>query len=218
MRVFSKTSLFAGVAILVGGVLLAGCDDHITVDRDPSVAIRKGMTWAWRPMAAKASQATRQGQRPVISRDVIPGEDYPAPVANPNSQIVRDRLKIAFEQVLASKRLAQVNDPGQADFIVDYSVGIRERRARIATPTYAPILVCGYYGCWQSWGPGYWGPPEIRTIRYHEGTLVFSLHRREDRRLAFRAISQKVVTPETYQPHQVYEGVKHLLKDLKPAK
>lgn len=215
MRASSKTSLYLAAFILLGGLLLTGCDDHITVDRDPSVPVRKGMTWAWRPMAPL--KAPKAEGRPVISRDIIPGEEYPAPQADANSQIVRDRLKIAFEQVLASKHLVRVDDAAKADFLVDYSVGVRERSARIATPTYAPILVCGYYGCWQSWGPGYWGPPEIRTIRYQEGTLVFSLNRRSDHRLAFRAISQRIVTPESYTPHQVFEGVKRLLKDLKPS-
>lgn len=207
------TQLSHGVlAVLLGGVFLAGCDDHITVDRDPSVSVRKGMTWAWRPQAPPKADRRR-----VVSRDVI-SREYPAPAPDQDSQILRDRLKIAFQQVLSSKGLVQVDDPARADFLVDYHVGIRARRATVATPAYAPVLVCGYYGCWESWGPGYWGPPEIiRTVRYHEGTLVFSLVRNDDNRLAFRAISQKVVTRESFNPDHAYDAAKHMLKDLKPA-
>jgi Domain of unknown function (DUF4136) len=198
----------AGIFV-AGTVMLAGCNDHITVDRDPSIPIQRGQTWAWRP-APSAPQAKGEGR--VISRDVI----LPQPTLE--TKLVRDRLKIAFQQTLASKGLVQVDDPSKADFLVDFNVGVQRRQARVATPVYPPAVVCGYYGCWQSWG--YWGPAGyvVRNVQFHEGTLVFSLSKANDGRLAFRAISQKVVTPETFSPRQVNEAVKRLLKELKPNK
>ena len=209
-----SASLLLGV--LFAGLLFAGCNDHLTIDRDPSVTVRKGMTWAWRPEGQ-----TQAGNRKVISRDVI-GRDrqnYPPPTQDAGSQEIRDRLKIGFQQAMAAKGLKLVDDPYAADFLVDYHVGIQARKAQVASPAYPPVLVCGYYGCWNSWGPGYWGPPEvIRTVKYHEGTLVFEMYRNRDNRLAYRARSDKVVNHDTFRPDQVNEATKHMLKDLKPTK
>jgi len=195
--------------ILAGGVALAGCNDHITVQRDPSIPLQRGQTWAWRP--APSEMAARPDD-PVISRDIL------LPQQTAETQIVRERLKSAFEQTLTSKGFVQVKDPAKADFVADFNVGVRRRRARVATPVYPPAVVCGYYGCWQSWG--YWGPAGyvVRNVQFHEGTLVFSFSKANDNRLAFRAISQRVVTPESFSPDQVRDTVKHLLKDLKPKK
>jgi Domain of unknown function (DUF4136) len=208
-----NVKLTAVMALLVGSVFLAGCYDNVTVDRDPSILIQRGMNWAWRPAPAVQSKDR------VISRDVIPSE------RTVDTQVLRDQLKIAIEQTLASKGLVRVNDPAQADFLVDYRVGIQRRRATVATPAYPPV-VCGYYGCWQSWGWddwggwGYWGPPAVmyRTVRYREGTLIFDLVKRNTNRLAFRAISRSVVTGERFRQGEINGAVRHLLKDLKPHK
>ena len=53
-------------SVLLGGLVLAGCDDNVEVIRDPDIHLTKGMTWAWRPMGAPALTG-----RPVVSRDVI---------------------------------------------------------------------------------------------------------------------------------------------------
>ena len=41
-------------AVLMGGMVLAGCDDNVEILRDPDIHIAKGMTWAWRPMTVPA--------------------------------------------------------------------------------------------------------------------------------------------------------------------
>ena len=53
--------------------------------------------------------------------------------------------------------------------------GVAALVERVAVPVDPPVLVCGYYGCWQSWG--YWGPPgyAVRTVHYREGSIVFDL-------------------------------------------
>ena len=66
MKGIGKSPLLAA-AILVGGLLLAGCDDHITVIRDPDTPVVKGSSGAWKP-APPLKDAER---RPVVSRDVI---------------------------------------------------------------------------------------------------------------------------------------------------
>src|SRR5882672_9782193 len=112
-------------AVLACAAVFAGCDEHIVVDRDPSVRMQRGMTWAWRPQPHQ-QEARTEGGRKVISRDVISPRDqqqreFPKN-AEADNDIVRTRLRISIEQTLASKGLVQVTDPAAADFLVDYQI------------------------------------------------------------------------------------------------
>lgn len=208
-----RTKALAIVAALVGVGLLAGCDERVYVDRDPTVRIARGMTWAWRP----APQNGPQGK--VISRDVI-RPDRPRPTNDPDNEFVRGRVKDAIERQLTEKGLVQVDNPATADFLVDYHVAVQQRRERVATPVNRPMLVCGYYGCWNSYGWGYWGPPEVvvHTVRYQEGTLVVNLVEQRTSKLAFRAVGQKEVDRDSTTYQSINSGVKRVLRDLKPSK
>src|SRR5215468_1246739 len=218
-------------AVLAGAAVLAGCDEHIVVDRDPSVKVQRGMTWAWRPAPAQRQDARSsdgarsEGGRRVISRDVIsprdqasrgdrPQRDFPQ-YADPSKDMVHARTRIAIEQTLKSKGMTQVSDPAVADFLVDYQVGIQGRRERVVDPVNPPVLVCGYYGCWQSWG--YWGPPGyvVRTVHYREGTIVFDLVRRGDDKLAYRATYEKPLDWNGLDQDHVNSGVRKMLDKLK---
>ncbi|HLZ11324.1 MAG TPA: DUF4136 domain-containing protein [Candidatus Acidoferrum sp.] len=211
-----------GVLALVSMAFLAGCDEHVIVDRDPSVRVQRGMTWAWRPQPAQAQEARAEGGRKVISRDVIsprerPQREFPR-YNDPQKDLVHQRTRIAIEQTLASKGLTQVTDPAAADFLVDYQVGIQGRRERVAVPVDPPVLVCGYYGCWNSWG--YWGPAgyAVRTVRYREGTIIFDLVRRADDKMAFRSSYEKPLDWNGLDQEHVNKGVKRMLRDLKPQR
>lgn len=212
-----------GVIALACAAMLAGCDDHLTVDRDPSVKIQKGMTWAWRPMPLEKSEAHETGARKVISRDVIPQSGAPAPKRNfpahadPEKDMIHMRTRIAIEQTLASKHLKQVTDPAAADFLVDYQVGVENKRERVAQPVNPPVLVCGYYGCWQSWG--YWAPAGYvyRTEHYSEGSIVFDLVHSADDRLAYRAVYGKKLDEKGMDQQHVTSGVQKMLEKLQPT-
>jgi Domain of unknown function (DUF4136) len=206
----SRLLLFTLLAV-PAAVALAGCDDHVIVDRDTSIPIRQGMTWAWRP----------SGSPPPSSRSYRDTSDRPtaghAPAyqrnANWENDIVRNRIARAFEQALNSRGLVQVSDPNNADFLVDYQFAVQQRREPVATPLYAPGLVCGYYGCWN----GFYGPPGVyvHTVQYREGTIVFDLFDHHLNRLAYRGIRENVVHRDSFTDDEVREGVKHLLKGLK---
>jgi len=51
MNGIGKSPLLAAT-VLICGLLLAGCDDHVTVIRDPDIPVPKGSTWAWKPVAS----------------------------------------------------------------------------------------------------------------------------------------------------------------------
>jgi hypothetical protein len=212
-------------AVLLGSGVLTGCDDNVEVLRDPDIRIAKGMTWAWRPMTPPAApRAERDNDnRPVVSRDVItsapPPEQRLESNRDWNTEANRDQLKHAIERALKSKGLVQTTDPDRADFLVDYHVAVKTRKATVGSvyPGY-PGLVCGPYGCWSGWG---WGPPEVeyRTVRWHEGTFVLDIALQNPRKLAYRAISQKELQNKpTITPYQAEQAVNHLLKGLKVSK
>jgi len=202
---------------------LAGCDDHVVINRDSTIPIRNGMTWAWRPAGPPPASS-----RPVTSRDTV--NRRPAPYganASPNhgnvpyqrnsdweNDMVRNRIARAFEQELNHRGLVQVSDPASADFLVDYQFAVEPRRKRVATPVYPSGLVCGYYGCWN----GFYGPPGyyLRTIQYRQGTIVFDLEDQRINRLAYHAVRENVVERDSFTDEEVREGVKHLLKGLQP--
>ena len=210
------------LAVLTG-IGLAGCDDHVVIDRDTAIPVHKGMTWAWRPAGPPPPAG-----RPVTSRDAFSRrpanfapngpnyDDVPSYQRNSYSEndIVRNRIARAFEQELKGRGLLQVGDPADADFLVDYQFAVQPRRERVTTPVYSSGLVCGYYGCWN----GFYGPPSyyVHTIQYREGTIVFDLVDHRINRLAYRAVRENVVHRDSFTDEEVREGVKHLLKGLKP--
>lgn len=208
-----KSSLLA-VPLIFCGMLLAGCDDHITVMRDPDIPVPKGSTWAWKP-AAPAKDSDR---RPVVSRDVISRGETIVRDPDGNREMVRQRIRLAIEQTLSSKGLRQVSDPQAADFLVDYHVAVRRHdvTVRRVHPGGYPGLVCGPYGCWESWG---WGPTAVsyENIRFREGTVVFDFVKQSTKRLAYRAIGQKPVHRDTFNQDEISEFVRHMLGKLKTS-
>src|SRR5207302_255519 len=81
------------------GLLLAGCDEYVQITRDPDVPIHKLATWAWRPVA---EQSKAHDSRAVVSRDVISRDETVVRDSNADNEMVRQRVKTAIEQTLAS--------------------------------------------------------------------------------------------------------------------
>ena len=203
-----------GLSVLMCGLLFAGCDEHIAVTRDPSIPVHKGSTWAWRPMAAPRAE----GLRPVVSRDVVSRRETIARDPYGSNDIVRERVRVAIEQTLSSKGLEQVSDPRDADFLVEYHLAVRKRDVTVQRvyPSSYPGVVCGRYGCWESWG---WGPPVVsyENVRFREGTVVFDLVEQSSMRLAYRAVGQKPVNRHTFSQDEITEFVHHMLGKLKTS-
>jgi Domain of unknown function (DUF4136) len=224
---FGNRAVSAGLmaAVLLGGVLAAGCNDNVEVLRDPEIRITKGMTWAWRPPAPppNAAKATpNTDSRPVTSRDVITQTPPPQQTLESNrdwnTEANRKQLQEAIERVLKSKGLTRVNDPEMADFLVDYHVAVKTQKA--VQQTVYPGYPYGWGWGWYGWGGWGWGPPELeyRTVKWHEGTFVLDIALRNPRKLAYRAISQKELNNKpSITPYQAEEAVNHLLKGLKPS-
>ena len=83
MRSISTALLL--VTVLLGGFLMAGCDDNVEVIRDPEIHLKKGMTWAWRPPAAPDAVKRAPDGRPITSTDVIKQQ---APPLRKSSRVI----------------------------------------------------------------------------------------------------------------------------------
>ena len=212
-----KSSLIAASALL-SGLLLAGCDEYVQITRDPDVPIHKLATWAWRPAGEQANARDSRGA--VISRDVISRDETVVRDSNADNETVRQRVKTAIEQTLASKGLTQISDAQAADFLVDYHFAV-ERRNVTVPAAYGgyPGVVCGPFGCWQSWG---WGPGAVgyQNIRIRQGTIVFDFIQRSTKHLVYRAVGEKPVHYNTFTLTQgdIHALVHRLLEDLRTQK
>lgn len=210
-----KRSSMLGIAAVLCGLLLVGCDDYVQITRDPDVRIPKHATWAWRPAT---EQTKGRDSRPVVSRDVISRRETVVRESGANDEAVRQRVKTAIEQTLASKGLTQISDPQAADFLVDYHFAVERRSATVPAvyPGAYPGVVCGPFGCWESWG---WGPAAVgyEHIRFREGTIVFDFIQQSTRHLVYRAIGEKHVSRNTFTLTQgdINGLVHHLLRDLR---
>lgn len=228
--------LLTGAAVL-SALLLAGCDEHVQITRDHDIRIPKHATWAWRPAEdvrnsppppAASPNSSNSDNRPVTSRDDIgaaPRPRYgrpaaPAPTREPSAEddVVRQKVRTAIEQTLASKGFQQV-DPSQAEFLVDYKFAVR--RVNETVPTYGagyPGLVCGPFRCWYGWGgPAYYG---YENIHFREGMIVFDFVQNETQHLVYRAVGEKPVHRDAFSLSQGdINGLTHkLLGELRVGK
>jgi hypothetical protein len=98
---------------------------------------------------------------------------------------------------------------------VDYHFAVRGHDALVGYPAGGyPGLVCGPFGCWNSWG---WGPPEMHyeDVHFREGTFVFDFVKQNTGRRAYRAIGEEPVRKKTFNQDEVNSAMHHLLKGLK---
>ncbi len=213
-------------AVVASGLFFAGCDEHVDVVRDHSVAIPKHATWAWRPAPPPEKNqdrtgpdrngAERNGDRPVISRDVIADDGRRESGSRLDNETFRLAIRTDIEQTLRSKGFNQVDDPAAADFLVDYHVGIRRRTMTVERPAF----VCGPFGCYESYRWGYWGGPgyAYQNVHYREGTIVFDFAKQGSNKVAFRAVGMKVMYRDSFTTDHIRDAVHRLLRDLKPGK
>lgn len=201
---------------LLCGSMLAGCDDHVQITRDPDIRIPKHATWAWRP-AAQARAA--RDSRPVVSRDVIGRGDTVVRDNDANNEMVRERVKTAIEQDLMQRGLKQVVDAEDADYLVDYHFAVERHNVTVQEvyPGAYPGIECGPFGCWQGWG---WGPQVgYENIRFRAGTIAIVVVQRATNHLVYRAIGEKEVHRGTFTltQDQISDVVQHMLGKLHSA-
>jgi hypothetical protein len=216
----ARGPIFAAGA-LACAVLLGGCDEYVHVTRDPDAHIARHATWAWRPAKEETS---RRESRPVISRDVITRGERGETITQDNdadSDVLRGKVKAAIERNLTEKGLKQVEDPQDADLLVDFHIAVRRRNMAVERvyPGGYSGLMCGPFGCYGGWG---YGPAAVgfENIRFREGTIVVDVLQNPANHLIYRAVGEKPVRRDTFSFSQdeVNGLVQRLLRDLRPSK
>jgi Domain of unknown function (DUF4136) len=192
LRPFSTTKRLWTAVALLSLIVVVGCNEYVTSERNPEVPIPKHATWAWRPVEAQVAPA--RDSRPVVSRDEPTQGAKPVPDTEASNEILRGQIRVAITKALSDKGFKEVTDPQAAAFLVDYHIAVKDRSAAVPVgyPGGYPGVVCGPYGCVQSWG---WGPPAYgyQNIRFRTGTMVFDFLQAPTKKLAFRAIGNKPV-------------------------
>ncbi len=190
----AKRLLTAGAFLSL--FFVAGCDEYVTAERNPEIPIPKHSTWAWRPVEAPPPPpppAAREA-RPVISRDEPTQAPKRAPETEATSEIQLGQIRAAITKQLSDKGFKQVTDPQAAAFLVDFHIAVNVKNATVPVgyPGGYPGVVCGPFGCVQSWG---WGPPALgyQNIRFRAGTFVFDFLQAPTKKVAFRSVGQKPV-------------------------
>ena len=191
-RPISTTKRLLTAAGLFSLALVVGCNEYVTTERNPEVPIPKHATWAWRPVEAQPVAAREA--RPVISRDEPNQHSKPVPQSEASTEILRGQIRVAITKELKGKGFKEVTDPNAATFLVDYHIAVRDQSATVPVGYGGgyPGVVCGPYGCVNSWG---WGPPAYgyQNIKFRTGTMVFDFLQASTHKVAFRAIGNKPV-------------------------
>ena len=192
LRPFNTTKRLLTAVALLSLIVVVGCNEYVTSERNPEVPIPKKSTWAWRP--AEAQPTPGRDARPIISRDEPTQGARPVPQTEASNEILRGQIRVAITKSLAEKGFKEVTDPQAAAFWVDYHIAVKDQSAAVPVgyPGGYPGVVCGPYGCVQSWG---WGPPAYgyQNIKFRTGTMVFDFLQAPTKKLAFRAIGNKPV-------------------------
>jgi len=136
------------LSIVLIGVTLAGCTSlRVGNDYDRSASFSGFHRFAW-----------------------MPREHHGA--TNP---LVVQRAHDAIQMELTRKGYSLVNEPNAADFLVDFTIGSRER---MDVQSYPSQFMQPYWGPAGWWGYHYWGT-DVDVRQYREGTLsidVFDAH------------------------------------------
>jgi hypothetical protein len=128
------------------------------------------------------------------------------------SPLSEERLMRAFTDVMASKGIRYVADAQQADFVVAFSLGSREKVSVTSTPVYG-----GYY----TMRRGYWGAPYYQDVdvrQYTQGRLSIDILDVKERRPVWFGYATKNLTESVRADPEpvIREAVAAILKDFPP--
>jgi len=166
---------------------VTGCSSlKVVVDRDSTIPIPPGSTWAWGP---EPSQRRPEELDPRV-----------------NNSIIHGRVKRSVEAVLAQKGFRQVTDTQNPDFVVYYRIGVKDTR-QLVTQTTGGVWGWGYYG-----PPPI---VTSREVTYTEGALMINLVQRSTNKLAFQSVGlDQDVTQADSSDEQMTQTVARMLRDL----
>jgi len=171
-------------------LVLAGCAGlRVGSDHDPQASFGGYRSFAWLPREYHGS-------------------------CNP---LVVQRAHDAIETELNAKGLARASDPGAADFIVDFTIGARDRIDVQSYPE--PFLIAGPAGEFPWWGYRYWGS-EVNVRQYREGVISIDVFDAQTRRPVWHGWAKKELTRSDLEQSDapIRTAVQAVLKSFPPGK
>ena len=178
---------FALLPLLLG---LGACATlRVGSDYDRSAIFTSYHTFAWMPARTK-------------------------PDESPNPLVVQ-RAHDAIQAALTAKGYQRANDPAAADFVVDFTIGSRERTDIRSYP--APYFGPWYGGYSYWWGAPYWGS-EVDARQYREGTLSIDIFDAHTHRPVWHGWAHKELTRADIQHSagSIREAVDSVLTQFPP--
>ena len=114
-------------------------------------------------------------------------------VQSPNP-LLQPRIMSAVEAELEGKGFRKVDAPKNADFVVSFTVGSREKIRVDSYPTMSVGVAGGYPAHW-GWGAAYHCCATDTQVRqYTKGILAIDVFDVEDRRPVWHGVAQKTIT------------------------
>jgi hypothetical protein len=185
MRPLART-----ITVVAAGLLFTACQTlRVGSDHDPSADFSRYHSFAWMPPHARL-----YGSR------------------NP---LVVQRAHDAIESALVAKGYTLASDPGAADFVVDCTIGSRERTdvRSYPAPYAGPWMRGGFY--W--WGAPYWGS-EVDVRQYREGTISVDIFDARTHRPVWHGWARKELTRSDieHSAGSIREAVDSILMGFPP--
>jgi hypothetical protein len=184
---------------LVAAVALAACGPSIQFDRDDSVPIPAGATYAYPPEEHQGTEVD-----PTTANTIVQG-----------------RIQRAIDAQMAKKGYKKVGDLDQAEFVVRYFWNVRKETELVTTtaPVMDPYMGWGW-GYGYGWGWGYGGGFATTTapVTITEGTFILDLVDKDTKKLAWRVTW--VGEPRGRAPTQdeLNTGAADLMAKVPPAR
>ena len=154
------------LGLIATAIVLAACTTlRVGSDHDPTARFSGYHTYVWMPPRAKIYES-------------------------PNPLVVQ-RAHDAIQGALAAKGYELVSNTAEADFVVDFTIGSRERTDVHSYP--AP-----YGGPWLRRSPYWWGAPywgsEVDVRQYREGTISIDVFDTRSHRPTWHGWARKELT------------------------
>jgi len=128
--------------------------------------------------------------------------------------LVVQRARDAIQAELTGKGFSYVSEGAAADFVVDFTIGARER---VDVRSYPAPYAGWYVGYPQWWGYPYWGS-EVDVQQYREGTLAIDLFDAHSHKPVWHGWAKKELTKSDLERSEapIREAVKALLASFPP--
>jgi hypothetical protein len=178
------------ICLMVAG--LAACESVSTrSDHDPAADFSGYRTYAW--VTEELMVQPRASTDPSVS------------------PLVQQRIHDAIDRALGAKGF--VEDPASPDFVVAFTVGLRDR---VRVDHWGPYG--GFYRPYGRYGGVGMGYNRSTATNYTEGTLAIDVFDGQTRRAVWNGSATKIVDERDDRPEEIQKIVNSILADFPPGR